>query len=180
MSCTADQSVQKPGNVPAERVVDFDIFNPPGDHPDIHRAWKALQDATDRSIVWTPHNGGHRIALRGALIEQILSDHQRFTSYTVLVPTVLHGLDDEQFENPLEVNLDRPLPNLTSFGKGVHLCPGAHLARLEMRVLLEEWLTRIPDFTLAPGPVISYAGGINQTVTPYTLVWDVTQQRDAA
>lgn len=413
MSDPVVQIAERPGNVPADRTIDFDIFNPPSDHPDIHLAWKALQDSTDHSIVWTPHNGGHWIALRGTLIEKILSDHQRFTSYTVLVPkatvgaayrfyplsldppdhfayrsvlnhnlmpksvnrieqhvralaveliesfrqrghcnfahefaeklplrifmdmvklpwsdlpklkyladqytrpdgkmelpdvttafqdylrpiiqerrgkglddllsgivdgqvngraltdeeasnlavqvlvggldtvlnfmgfvmlylarnpefrhrlaanpdqipkavleflrrfpivadarevrhdqdfegvrlikgdmvlapTVLHGLDDEQFENPLEVDLDRRLSNLTSFGKGVHLCPGAHLARLEMRVLLEEWLKRIPDFALAPGTVISYAGGINQTVTPYTLVWDVTERRDAA
>jgi cytochrome P450 len=38
-----------------------------------------------------------------------------------------------------------------AFGGGPHGCLGAHLARLEMRVALEEWHRRIPDYQLAPG-----------------------------
>jgi cytochrome P450 len=35
----------------------------------------------------------------------------------------------------------------------VHRCLGAHLARMEVRVALEEWLKGMPDFTREPGPV---------------------------
>ena len=400
---------QRPDNVPADRVVDFDLFDPIRGEPDLHSAWKALQDSTEQTIVWTPHNGGHWIALRGRLIETILSDHERFSSFTVLVPketagaayrfyplslnppehrpyrnllnqnlmpnsinplagrvrqltteliesflprgrcnfihefsevlplkvfmelvnlpiedlprlkyladqftrpdgsmplpevtrqfhayllpviqarrgkgladllskmidgnvngnavtdaeasnlavqvlvggldtvlnfmgfvmlflaenpafrrvlaadpsripdavmellrrypivadarevridqdfegvslkegdmivapTVLHGLDDEQYDQPMDVRLGRPTPRHTSFGKGVHICPGQFLARLEMKVLLEEWLRLIPEFSLEPGTVVTYAGGIDLTVQPYILVWDIEQQ----
>jgi camphor 5-monooxygenase len=395
----------RPDNVPSNRVVDFDLYNPMAAGQDLHTAWKALQDSTQNTMVWTPHNGGHWIALRGRVIETVLSDHERFTSYTVLVPketagaayrfyplsldpprhwayrrllnenlmpksihpieakiramtveliegfrpkgrcnfirefseilplrvfmeivdlplkdlprlkyladqftrpdgsielhevtrlfreylapviearrgkpgtdmisnmingdiegrpvtdeeasnlaiqvlvggldtvlnfmgflmvflannpsfrqqlrgnktlipdavmellrrfpivadarevrvdqefegvhlkkgdmvlspTVLHGLDDAVYKNPLEVQIGRKSPNHTSFGKGVHICPGQYLARLELRVLLEEWLDRIPDFALESGVDVEYAGGIDLTVKPYVLVWD--------
>jgi cytochrome P450 len=38
-----------------------------------------------------------------------------------------------------------------SFGRGPHRCLGSHLARLELRVVLEEWHRRIPEYSLAPG-----------------------------
>jgi len=59
----------------------------------------------------------------------------------------------------------------------VHICPGQYLARLEMRVLFDEWLKRIPDFSLAPGTTVQYSGGIDLTVKPYILVWDVAGTR---
>lgn len=413
MSDTMLHVEERPGNVPADRVVDFNLFDPIRGDADLHSAWKRLQNSTDVSMVWTPHNGGHWIALRGRLVEEIMMDTTRFTSHTVLVPkatagaayrfyplsldppeqrpyrslmnkklmaksinpmedhvreltveliegfrakgrcnfihefsevlplrvfmgmvnlplsdlprlkfladqytrpdgtmelhevtaefmtylkpvmvarrgkglddllstfvdgqigdrpitdeeasnlavqvlvggldtvlnfmgfvmlflaenpdvrrtlrqspekiphavleflrrfpivadarevvaditfegielkqgdmvlapTVLHGLDDEQFTCPMEVRIDRPVSKLTSFGKGVHVCPGQHLARMEMKVLLEEWLTRIPEFSVEPGSVIKYAGGIDLTVLPYILVWDVNAQREAA
>lgn len=37
------------------------------------------------------------------------------------------------------------------FGGGVHRCLGSHLARAEMRLVLEEWFKRVPEFTFAPG-----------------------------
>jgi cytochrome P450 len=37
------------------------------------------------------------------------------------------------------------------FGGGVHRCLGSHLARAELRLVLEEWLVRVPDFSFAPG-----------------------------
>ncbi|MCV7412987.1 cytochrome [Mycobacterium florentinum] len=37
------------------------------------------------------------------------------------------------------------------FGGGPHRCVGSHLARMEMNVVVTEWLKRIPDFELAPG-----------------------------
>jgi cytochrome P450 len=36
-----------------------------------------------------------------------------------------------------------------AFGRGPHRCLGSHLARLELRLILEEWHSRIPEYTLA-------------------------------
>lgn len=49
------------------------------------------------------------------------------------------------------VDLDRNVHRHIGFGAGAHVCVGQHLARLELRVLIEEWLRRIPVFTVASG-----------------------------
>lgn len=80
-----------PTNIPADRIVDFDVYNPFKGQNDLHVAWLGLRDSTPHSIVWTPHNGGHWIALEPELIVEVLSDAQRFTSFNVLVPKETAG-----------------------------------------------------------------------------------------
>lgn len=61
----------------------------------------------------------------------------------------------------------------TTFGNGPHRCPGNMLARAEIRVMLEEWMPRIPNFCLdsdAP-PVIRT--GVNGSFAALPLVWDI-------
>jgi cytochrome P450 family 144 len=57
--------------------------------------------------------------------------------------------DPEKFENPDEVILDRPLRHVT-FGRGIHQCVGAPLARLEGKVVLSVLLEKTSSFTLDP------------------------------
>jgi cytochrome P450 len=57
--------------------------------------------------------------------------------------------DPAQHADPSGVDFGRKERHL-AFGGGPHGCLGAHLARLEMRVALEEWHRRIPDYRLAP------------------------------
>ena len=61
--------------------------------------------------------------------------------------------DEAVFEHPEEVRLSRdPQPNLL-FGAGIHICPGAPLARLELRVAIEELLRYSKRIELAePAP----------------------------
>jgi cytochrome P450 len=67
--------------------------------------------------------------------------------------------DPEAFEQPDVVQLDRAHNRHVAFGSGIHRCAGSNLARMELRVALEEWLARIPEFSLAEGKEISWAGG---------------------
>ena len=56
--------------------------------------------------------------------------------------------DPRQFDNPDEVILDREHNRHVAFGSGIHRCAGSNLARLELRVALQTWMERIPDFEL--------------------------------
>ncbi len=64
----------------------------------------------------------------------------------LLLPFPAANRDPEQFERPDEVILDRENNKHVAFGMGIHRCVGMHLARMEIRVALEELLKRIPDF----------------------------------
>lgn len=89
----------------------------------------------------------------------------------VVAPTPLHGLDDTENEDAMTVDFDRTRMQHSTFGRGSHTCPGAHLARTEVRILLEEWLARIPDFRLAEGATPAYTGGIVGSVHDLHLAW---------
>jgi cytochrome P450 len=66
--------------------------------------------------------------------------------------------DPNEFPNPSELDFDRAPNRHVAFGAGPHRCIGAHLARAELRVLLEEVLRRIPDFEVDVDRVVRYAG----------------------
>lgn len=69
------------------------------------------------------------------------------------------NFDPEVFPNPKEVDFDRPRKTILAFTVGVHSCMGAHLARLEVKIALQEWLKRIPAFKLKEGTEIEYRPG---------------------
>lgn len=61
------------------------------------------------------------------------------------------NLDEDIFDNPLEIDLHRePNPHFT-FASGPHRCLGSHLARLQLRIAFEEFHKVIPDYELQPG-----------------------------
>jgi cytochrome P450 len=89
----------------------------------------------------------------------------QFMARTVMRPTELHGQklepgqgvlmmlaaanrDPREFPDPDRFDVDRNPRRILSFGHAVHICLGAHVARLEGRVLLEELLSRAPDYHL--------------------------------
>jgi cytochrome P450 len=67
--------------------------------------------------------------------------------------------DPAAFEDADTVVLDRQLNRHVAFGSGIHRCAGSNLARMELQVALEEWLHRIPEFRLADGAEVTWAGG---------------------
>ena len=75
--------------------------------------------------------------------------------------------DPEVFERADTVIIDRQQNRHLAFGVGIHRCAGSNLARMELRVALETWLSRLPEFELADPDQVTWAGG--QVRGPRTL-----------
>lgn len=90
----------------------------------------------------------------------------------VQTPTFLHNWDERRYPNPMEVDFDREDVLHGTFGFGAHRCPGSNLARVEVRIFLQEWLPRIPDFQVQPGATPQFEGGLTLAIANLPLVWD--------
>ncbi|RVQ69483.1 cytochrome P450 [Croceicoccus ponticola] len=92
----------------------------------------------------------------------------------IYVPSVLHNLDPQCFDNPEQVDFDRKMPPIrhTTMGNGVHRCVGAGLARMEAIVFIEEWLGAMPEFRMDPAKPARMRGGNVGALTELHLLWD--------
>lgn len=73
--------------------------------------------------------------------------------------------DEREYPDPDDFVWDRPIQRLLAFGRGQHFCLGVHLARLEIAIMVSEWLKRVPDFRVLSGaasrPPSSFQWGWN-------------------
>lgn len=77
----------------------------------------------------------------------------------VLLPFPAANRDPAAFDAAERVVLDREVNRHSAFGLGVHRCLGSNLARLELRVAVEEFLGRFPDFELADPDAVVWSVG---------------------
>jgi cytochrome P450 len=81
------------------------------------------------------------------------------------------NIDPSEFEAADQVSFDRARNRHIAFGGGPHRCLGSHLARMELRVGLEEWHRRVPSYRIRDGEVPVYSPGIRD-IQFLPLVWD--------
>ncbi|MFS0736836.1 cytochrome P450 [Sphingomonas sp. 1P06PA] len=93
----------------------------------------------------------------------------------VFMPQI-YGLDDQQMSDPERVDFDRELSGHLVFGSGAHRCIGSHLARIELRLFLEEWVKRVPRFTLEQDAPLRTSGGLVWQPLEVPLRWDAPAQ----
>jgi hypothetical protein len=67
--------------------------------------------------------------------------------------------DPDAFEKADEFIIDREINRHLAFGLGIHRCVGSNLARLELRVAIEEFIKRYPKFELADADSVTWAQG---------------------
>lgn len=85
--------------------------------------------------------------------------HQIKAGDLVLLPTPAAGRDAEAFDNADEVDFARQHNRHLGFGGGPHRCLGSHIARMELRIALQEMVEIMPHFEIdasAPAPVFRY------------------------
>jgi cytochrome P450 len=59
--------------------------------------------------------------------------------------------DESRFEHPDGIDVAQAEHGHLTFGGGIHRCLGSHLARRELRLVVEEWHKLIPEYEIAPG-----------------------------
>lgn len=89
----------------------------------------------------------------------------------LLPPNLLVGIDDRLNPDPLTVDFAREGGIHAAFGNGPHACPGASLARRELRIFLREWLSRIPEFRIKAGTKPVMATGMVNGILKLELAW---------
>ena len=89
----------------------------------------------------------------------------------VALPSAFYNLDPTIYKKPLSVDWSRRVKQILTYGNGVHRCPGAALGNAELTIVLEEWLKRIPDFSLAPGHELPVVGGTVAKILNLPLQW---------
>jgi cytochrome P450 len=89
----------------------------------------------------------------------------------VLPVSVLAARDPAEFERPDEVVFNRATNRHIAFGAGPHRCLGSHLARLEMKVALEEFHRLIPDYELQPDAQVRFHAAGTMGVDILPLRW---------
>ena len=83
------------------------------------------------------------------------------------------NFDPARFENPREFDPTRKGNRHFTLVGGVHSCLGGHLARRELRILLEKWFEKIPgEFRVKPGADTSVFPGL-LSIRNLPIVWDV-------
>lgn len=80
--------------------------------------------------------------------------------------------DPKIYDNPSEFQLDRKFGRKNrhmTFGFGIHACPGAPTARMELRIALQELLLRLPDIQLADPDAVEYKFHGSETAAIFSL-----------
>ncbi len=91
----------------------------------------------------------------------------------VLLRFAAANRDGARFDEPLIPRLDRPDKRHLAFGRGAHVCPGAPLARTELRAALETLLARSSSITLTDRDDAVVAAGNPMTAAVGELYLDV-------
>jgi cholest-4-en-3-one 26-monooxygenase len=96
---------------------------------------------------------------RTVTVEHELHGQQLRAGDHVLLMYGAANSDEREFDEPQRFDVTRRRGSHVAFGFGTHFCLGANLARLELRVMFEELLRRLPAFELVPGREPEFAPG---------------------
>jgi cytochrome P450 len=140
-------------------------------HPDHRRAVAGnpslIPHAIEEMLRWeTPVQGVVRITTR----DTELAGCPIGKGTTVQVVLGSANTDETTWDAADTIDFGRAVNKHLAFGGGAHRCLGSHLARMELRVALEEWHVAVPEYSLADGVELRYTQGLRQ-VENLELVW---------
>ncbi|WP_078282494.1 cytochrome P450 [Mycobacteroides franklinii] len=122
------------------------LLEHPGEFHSLRANLELVPTAIEEMLRWTSPSPSKR---RTATTDVMLGGQDIASGQKVVVWEGSANRDARVFDRPDQFDITRkPNPHL-GFGQGVHFCLGAHLARLELRVVFEEMLPRFTSVRLA-------------------------------
>jgi cytochrome P450 len=133
------------------------------DHPEI------LATLRDRPELITPAveellrlDGSFICIGRTARHDTEIDGHPVKAGERVIIYWASANRDEAEFENPDAFDLDRPQNRHIAFGAGPHRCAGSNLARMNLRIAIEEIARRLHDVKLKPGAEVEFHSTFNR------------------
>ncbi|OBK04817.1 cytochrome P450 [Mycobacterium sp. 1245852.3] len=142
------------------------------DHPELHRT------ATDEFLRYFSVN---QTLSRTVTHDVVLAGQRLRKNDRVVISWLSANHDENEFDRPDEIILDRAPNRHVAFGLGPHRCIGSHLARLMSSVMVKAVLDRIPDYAVDVENVHQYLGNPSMTglgTLPVTFAPGQSHQTD--
>jgi cytochrome P450 len=124
------------------------------DHPELYRT------ATDEFLRYFSVN---QQLSRTVTRDVVLGGQQLRRNDRVVISWLAANHDEQEFDRPDEIILDRARNRHVAFGLGPHRCIGSHLARLMSEVMVKTVLDRISDYQVDVSGVYQYLGNPSMT-----------------
>ncbi|BBY05857.1 cytochrome P450 [Mycobacterium noviomagense] len=86
--------------------------------------------------------------------------------------------DERVFSNPDVFDIDRKPEHQVAFGRGIHFCLGAGLARMEARIALRAFLTRVPDWEIDYDSAVRLRSGPIRGYLSLPITWATRSRAD--
>lgn len=102
---------------------------------------------------------------RTANCDTEIAGHKIKAGDRVLLMIAAANRDGREFDHPGEFDPHRVTNRHLAFGASIHRCLGSHIVRVELRILLEEFLRRIPDFEIEDESMVQWSSGQVQGIT---------------
>lgn len=125
--------------------------------------------AVEEMLRWNPSITNFR---RTAMVDTVLNGQEIKAGDKVVVYYASANYDEDVFPDPYTIDITRdPNDHVTFGGGGEHFCLGANLARVEIRHMVKEFITRCPDVRLTDEPLrmrSDFINGLNRMPVSFT------------
>ena len=133
------------------------------EHPEIPDLLRARPELIPDAVEELLRLDGSFIAIgRTARHDTTLGDREVKAGERVIIYWASANRDEAEFPEPDDFDLTRAQNRHIAFGAGPHRCAGSNLARMNLRVALEELLRRLHDIRLQPGADIQFHSTFNR------------------
>ena len=146
-------------------------------HPELQRELRENPKIVPEAVEEMLRRYTFTVPVRFVAKDVVYAGVQMKTGERVLMYDPAADLDPKQFKNPESYDIRREEKTHIAFGAGPHRCLGSHLARVELQVITEQMMSRMPEFRLDPQKPPKFHGG--HVIGPDTLYlrWEVPEGR---